>query len=511
MAQPQTEAAAPTSQDRTDGAKQAPACTLVIFGAHGDLTKRLLMPALYNLAEMGLLDGGMKIIGVDHLDSSDQQWQQSLTETMQSFTHDKTAEFYTDKIDENAWGWVTARLSYLKGDFEKPETYADIGKRIGDGNCIFYLAVAARFFGPVVEELGRAKLVAETDSVFRRVVVEKPFGRDLPSAKALDAQILKVLGEDQVYRIDHFMGKEMVQNIMALRFANGMFEPVWRREYIDHVQIMAAETIGVEGRGSFYESTGALRDMVPNHLFTLLAMTAMEAPNSYSPDAVHGEKAKVIEAIKHMKPEDAVRGQYSAGTVLDKPVKAYREEPNVSPTSKTETYVALKLEIDNWRWAGVPFYLRTGKALAARHTQIVMHFRDAPMAVFGDAPADRMVPNMLTISIEPHEHVTIRMNVKTPGVLPNLSGTDMVFRYEDHFPMPSRVGYETLFYACMMGETTLFQRADNIEAGWAAVQPALDAWAKDEGPIPTYAAGSDGPAEADALMARDGRAWEKLV
>jgi glucose-6-phosphate 1-dehydrogenase len=494
---------------RNDAARKAPPCALVIFGAGGDLTKRLLMPALYNLAGMGLLDEGMKILGVDRAESSDDAWRQSLTETMQTFTKDKTAEFYTEKIDDKAWGWVTSRLTYLQGDLTELETYAEIGRHVGDGNCIFYCAVAARFFGPVVEALGQAKLVTESANGFRRVVIEKPFGHDLASAEALDKQVLGVLGEDQVFRIDHFMGKEMVQNIMALRFANGMFEPVWKREYIDHVQIMAAETIGVEGRGSFYETTGALRDMVPNHLFTLLAMTAMEAPNSYSPDAVHGEKAKVIEAIKRMKPEDAVRGQYTAGTVLGQPVKGYRESPNVSPTSLTETYVALKLEIDNWRWAGVPFYLRTGKALAARHTQIVVHFRDAPMAVFGDAPAERMVPNMLTLSIEPHEHITIRMNVKTPGVLPNLSGTDMTFRYEDHFPMPSRVGYETLFYACLMGETTLFQRADYIEAGWAAVQPALDAWAASS-EIPSYAAGSQGPAEADALMARDGRAWEEL-
>ena len=491
-------------------APAAPPCTLVIFGAVGDLTKRLLMPALYNLAGMHLLDSSLKIIGIDHLDGSDAQWASGLTETMQSFTQDKTAEFYTEKVNEADWGWITARLHYQKGDFEQPETYAELTKQL-TGNVIFYFAVAARCFARVAPHGAPPGLLQQPEGGFRRLIIEKPFGRDLASAQALDKQLLEQIAEDQIYRIDHFMGKEMVQNLFALRFANGMFEPVWSGEHIDHVQIMAAETIGVEGRGAFYEPTGALRDMVPNHLFTLLAMTAMEHPADYTPDTVHAARAKVIEAVGTLAPGDTVRAQYAAGTVLGKPVKAYRDSPNVSPTSATETYVALKLTIDNERWRGVPFYLRTGKCLAGRHTRISIHFKQAPAAVFGAKGDVERGRNVLRIEIDPHEAAIFDLNVKRPGVLPELAMTDMAYRAEDHFPAPSRVGYETLLYGCMVGDSTLFQRADNIEAGWKAVQPALDAWAADHGPIPLYAAGSQGPEAADQMIARDGRAWEKLT
>jgi len=494
------------AQAKLENAAPAPPLTLVIFGAHGDLTKRLLMPALYNLADMHLLDAGMKIIGVDHSDGDSREWADGLTATMQSFTHDRTAEFHPDRIDDEAWGWVTQRLEYLKGDFADESTFRGIGGKLGDGNCIFYLAVAARFFAPVVEQLGRAGLLKQQPNAFRRVVIEKPFGQDLPSAQALNARILKVADEQQVYRIDHFMGKETVQNIFPLRFSNAVFEPVWRREYIDHVQIMAAETIGVELRGSFYEGTGALRDMVPNHLFTLLAMIAMEAPGAYTSDAVRGEKAKVIAAIKPVQHDDVVRGQYGAGTVQGQSAKAYRDEPDVAKDSSTETYVALKLEIDNWRWAGVPFYLRTGKHLAARRTEIAVHFRAAPVSLLPDRDGGTMAANVLRITLDPEQHTTLDMNVKTPGMNAQLSRADMTFRYEDSFPMPSRVGYEVLLYAVMNGDTVLFQRADQIEAAWAAVQPALD----HPPAVEIYAAGSAGPAGADALLARDGRRWDPL-
>jgi glucose-6-phosphate 1-dehydrogenase len=487
----------------------APACTLVIFGALGDLTKRLLMPALYNLAGMHLLSPDFKIIGIDRLDSTDSAWAQSLTETMQSFTHDKTAEFYTEKINESDWGWITSRLHYHKGDLTSADTFTELSAQF-TGNAIFYFAVAARFFGPVAEQLGRAGLLKEADGVFRRLIIEKPFGHDLQSAQALDKQLLQLAGENQIYRIDHFMGKEMVQNVYALRFANGMFEPVWSGKYIDHVQIMAAETIGVEERGGFYEGTGALRDMVPNHLFTLLAMTTMEHPPEYTPDAVHGARAQVIAAIDQMAPADAVRGQYSAGTVLSKAVVGYREAPHVDPNSTTETYVALKLTINNDRWRGVPFYLRTGKCLASRHTRISIYFKQTNTPVFGQAGDSGRGRNVLRIEIEPQEAAVFDLNVKQLGVIPALTLTNMQFRYEDHFPTPSRVGYETLFYACMSGDSTLFQRADNIEAAWAAVQPALDAWAKDASSLTHYAAGSEGPEAADALIKRDGRLWDKL-
>ena len=370
------------------GSETAPACTLVVFGAGGDLTKRLLMPALYNLAGSHLLDDGLKIIGVDHGDNSDEGWRKSLTDTMQSFTTDKTAEFHADHIDEEAWGWIRSRLFYLKGDFEKPDLYSDLTQRL-NGNVVFYLAVAARFFGPVIDRLGESGLLKQDDKAFRRVVIEKPFGSDLTSARALNQRILKQADESQFYRIDHFLGKETVQSILAIRFANTIFEPIWRREHVDHVQITAAETIGVEARGAFYEQTGALRDMVPNHMFQLLCMTAMEPPNSFDAEAIRSEKVKLVEAIRPVHPNDAARGQYGAGSVLGHKVAAYRDEPHVAPDSRTETYAALKLTIDNWRWAGVPFYIRTGKHLAARRTEIAIQFKTPPYSLFRDTAVEK--------------------------------------------------------------------------------------------------------------------------
>jgi glucose-6-phosphate 1-dehydrogenase len=498
---PDNEIKAPT---REQNAPPAPPCTLVIFGAHGDLTKRLLMPALYNLASMGLLDPGMHILGVDHNDNDTRAWVDDLTATMQSFTQDKTGEFHPDSIDPGWWGWITQRLEYFKGDFDQADTFKQLAAKLS-GNCLFYLAVAARFFGPLVEQIAAIGLLKEASGAFRRVLIEKPFGHDLPSAEALNAQILKVVDEGQVYRIDHFMGKETVQNILPFRFSNSQFEPIWRREYVDYVEITAAETVGVEQRGAFYEPTGALRDMVPNHLFTILAMVAMEPPDCYSSDAIRTEKARVIQAIKPVPPEDAVRGQYTAGTVQGKPEQAYRDEPNVAKDSATETYIALKIAVGNWRWAGVPFYLRTGKYMSGRRTEVVIHFKHPPLTLLpgndGDSPR-----SALTIGLDPVPQTVLRINVKMPGVLTTLSPVEMVFRYADNFPTPSRVGYEGLFYGAMLGETTLFQRADNIEAGWAVVQLLLTT----PPAIQMYAAGSAGPDASDALLARDGHGWTKL-
>ncbi|HLI11960.1 MAG TPA: glucose-6-phosphate dehydrogenase [Alphaproteobacteria bacterium] len=499
------------------GHEPAPPCTLVIFGASGDLTKRLLMPALYNLSCGKLLNEELRILGIDHVPRTDQDWRDQLTETMRSFTKDQSGEFHADHIDEEAWGWITRRLGYITGDFEKPETYRELGRRLdadghgqGRGSAVFYLAIAARFFGPVVDQLGAAGLLREGDNAFRRVVIEKPFGADLPSAQALNARILKVMTERQIYRIDHFLGKETVQNILAMRFANGIFEPIWRREYIDHVQITAAETIGVEARGSFYEATGALRDMVPNHLFQLLSMVAMEPPNSFEAEAVRTEKAKLIEAAHPLRPEEVVRGQYAAGEVLGKRVAGYRQEPKVAPDSRTATYVAAKLMIDNWRWAGVPFYLRTGKRLRARCTEIAVHFKPAPYRLFRGTPVDRLTPNILTLEIDPHHGVVTQFSAKVPGPVMRLDRVETSFHYRDFFEERPNVGYETLLYDCMIGDGMLFQRADNIEAGWAVVQPALDDWhASKDAPEP-YAAGSDGPSGADLLLRRDGRQWLPL-
>jgi glucose-6-phosphate 1-dehydrogenase len=374
-------------------------------------------------------------------------------------------------------------------------------------NVLFYLATADRFFGPVIDQLGRAGLTPRSDHAWRRVIVEKPFGHDLASAKALNAQILKVLSEDQIYRIDHFLGKETVQNILVLRFANGIFEPLWNRDHIDHVQITAAETVGVEHRGRFYERTGALRDMVPNHLFQLLAMIAMEPPISFDADAVRTKKTELLQAIHPVSPADAVRGQYGAGAVLGRRVRDYRHEPDVAPDSKTETYVAIKLGIDNWRWAGVPFYLRTGKYLSARTTEIAVQFRQPPYALFRATPVERLPANILKLRIQPDEGLSLSFSAKHPGTEIEIDGVEMSFAYRDYYAPLASVGYETPIYDCLIGDATLFQRADTVEAAWCAVQELLDAWARAPGDCPNYAAGSAGPDSADRLLARDGRAW----
>ncbi|KMO36465.1 glucose-6-phosphate dehydrogenase [Methylobacterium variabile] len=498
----------PVEGHAASGSKPAPPCTIVIFGAGGDLTKRLLMPALYNLAGSRLLDDTTTIWGVDHSDGSDDSWRKNLSDTMESFTKDETAEFHAEHIDPTAWGFVRDRLHYLKGDFLAPETYRQVAEKI-PGNAVFYLAVAARFFAPIVEHLGEAGLLKQGDDSFRRVVIEKPFGSDLASAQELNKRLLAVADESQLYRIDHFLGKETVQSIMAIRFANGMFEPIWRRDFVDHVQITAAETIGVEERGAFYEPTGALRDMVPNHLFQLLCMTAMEPPVSFDAEAVRTEKAKLVQAVRPVQPEDAVRGQYRAGRVQGRDVPAYRDEPHVAKDSRTETYAALKLTIDNWRWGGVPFYLRTGKRMTGRRTEIAVHFKPAPYRLFRDTPVDQIAPNILRIMVDPVQGMVTEFNAKVPGPSMRLGAVRSTFREDAFFPQEPNVGYETLLYDCLCGDATLFQRADNIEASWAAVEPLVQAWPAGGEPEP-YAAGSAGPAAADELLARDGRRWLPL-
>ena len=490
------------------GAK-APPCTLVIFGAHGDLTKRLLTPALYNLFGAGLLDDGFKVIGVDRVDGSNESWRGELGQTMQEFTKDPNAEFYTPQINADWWNGLSGRMDYYKADFTDIAQLEGLKAHLS-GNVVFYCAVAARFFAPVVENLGKAGLTQQADGAYRRVVVEKPFGSDLASARELNERLLKVLDESQIYRIDHFLGKETVQNILAMRFGNGVFEPLWRREFVDHVQITAAETVGVEGRGAFYEPTGALRDMIPNHLFQLLGMVAMEPPNSFSADTVRSAKEALFEAIRPIQPGNAIRGQYTAGKVQGRDVASYRDSPGVAHDSVTETYVALKLEIDNWRWSGVPFYMRTGKSLTGRLTEVVVHFKQAPYAMFADTPVDKLTPNNLTLNIQPTQGVTLGISAKIPGPKMDLGGVEMKFRYEDAFNLTPNVGYETLLYDCFTGDATLFQRADNIEAAWRVVDPALKAWEADRSGPEMYEAGTAGPRGADDLLGHDGRAWMPL-
>ena len=506
------------------GVAPAPPCAMVMFGAAGDLTKRLLVPALYDLVLEKRLPSEFRLIGVAVTPLTTADWRQSLGDMMRSFVTQAGGEFHADNLDEAAWRWLIDRMTYVQGDLNDPEMYrrlrellSDLDKNAGTaGNYLFYLAIPDRLFGAAVAQLGAAGLVQETHHHWRRVVIEKPFGHDLVSAQALDSQILKTLGERQIYRIDHFLGKETVQNVMALRFANGLFEPIWNREHIDHIQITAAETVGVEHRGGFYEKTGALRDMVPNHMFQLLAMTAMEPPISFDAEVVRAKKAEVIEAIRPMTEaealKNAVRGQYSTGTVAGRRVNAYREEPDVAPNSVIETFVALKLNIDNWRWAGVPFYVRTGKHLSHRRTEIAIRFHQAPYSLFRGTDVERMHPNWMILRIQPDEGIGLEFAAKRPGPTVTLGSVSMDFAYKSYFKLAPNTGYETLLYDCMIGDATLFQRADNIESGWRVVQPILDAWANHPArDFPNYSAGSDGPAAGDELLARDGRAWRSLV
>ncbi|TMJ70040.1 MAG: glucose-6-phosphate dehydrogenase [Alphaproteobacteria bacterium] len=468
-------------------AHQAPPCTLVIFGAGGDLTKRLLMPAIYNLAKAKLLSEKFAIIAVDRTPKPVDAFRDYLAEGIRSFVSDTASAPATEPFDKQAWEFVASRL-----------------------------AVASQLFGTIVEQLGAAGLVQEKDGRFRRVIIEKPFGTDLASARALNAQILRVLSEPQIYRMDHFLGKETVQNIMVLRFANGIFEPMWNRDHIDHVQISVAETVGVERRARFYEATGALRDMVPNHVFQLLSLIAMGPPNSFAADAVRTEKHKVLEAVHPLDDAEVrrnvVRGQYGPGLINKNPVPACREEPDVARDSNTETYVAMQLAIDNWRWAGVPFYLRTGKRMTRRTTEIAIQFKQAPFAMFRNTPVDILTPNVLALQIQPDEGASLQFSAKVPGPEISLGGVRMNFSYKDYFNTEPTTGYETLVYDCMIGDAMLFNRADGVEAGWEVVQPILDLWQNDKTvPLEIYTAGSAGPEAADNLLWRSGRQWRPLT
>ena len=495
--------------------RPADPCIMVIFGAAGDLTQRKLIPALYNLAKAELLSREFAILGLAHNPMSDDDFRKKLADDIRHYAG--------NEIDQEIWDWFNSRLYYLTGDFNDKKIYEQLKAELGKldqehsthGNYFFYLATAPSFFGPIVEQLAAVGLMDEKDGYWRRVIVEKPFGHDLDSAKSLNQRLLKVAGEHQIYRIDHYLGKETVQNILAFRFANGIFEPIWNRRYIDHVQISVAETVGVEQRGSYYDTAGALRDMVPNHIMQLISLTSMEPPVSFEANAVRDEQAKVLHAIQPLTSEEVltktVRGQYGAGIEDAHRVPAYRSEPDVPPDSRTETFVAMKLAIDNWRWADVPFYLRTGKRLAAQNTHITIQFRRAPLVLFRDTPVDTLMPNQLVLHIQPEEGISLQFAAKVPGPVMRLGAVDMNFEYADYFGTQPSTGYERLLHDCMIGDQTLFQRADMVEAGWCVVSPALDVWkALPPRNFPNYSSGSWGPREADELLERDGRHWRNF-
>jgi glucose-6-phosphate 1-dehydrogenase len=494
------------------GGQAAGACVMVLFGAAGDLTKRKLVPALFNLVKAKLLPKDFAVLGVSVDDLTIEQFRAQVT----GFLPEE------DRGNED-WRWFTDRLFYQRGEFSDPNTYATLATRLGEldrdrqtgGNYMFYLATSPKFFGPIVQHLGAAGLSKQENKQWRRVIIEKPFGHDLESAKALNREIKSVLSEDQIYRIDHYLGKETVQNIMVFRFDNAIFEPIWNRRYVDHVQITNAETVGVEQRGGYFDTAGTLRDMVPNHLMQLLSLTAMESPASFQANAVRNEQAKLLHAIQMLDSEDVlnrtVRGQYGPGVEGGEQVPGYRQEAGVSPDSRTETYVAMKLTVDNWRWAGVPFYLRTAKRMAKRHTEIAIQFKRTPFELFRDSAFHRLKTNTLVIRIQPVEGISLSFGAKIPGAILKVGSVDMSFEYSKYFGADAHTGYEVLLYDCMIGDATLFQRADMVEAGWSVVDPMLDVWtALPPRKFPNYAAGSWGPKDADELLERDERHWRTI-
>ncbi len=495
--------------------KKPDPCSFVIFGVTGDLAHRLVLPALYNLAASDLLPDKLCVVGVARKAMSNDALRDSLMKGLR--------EFATRAVDDAIAKRLLECVTCIAADPKDPASFDQMKKQLDQlearretgGNRLFYLATPPDAFAPISRELGRTGMLSQESGAWRRLVVEKPFGTDLASAKALNGELLKLVDEHQIYRIDHYLGKETVQNILVLRFANGMFEPIWNRNHIDHVQITVDETLGVGERGSFYDATGALRDMVPNHLFQLLSLVAMEPPTRFDAHSVRAEKANVLAAIQAQNEADAlknsVRGQYQSGRVGDTAIEDYSKTEDVKPDSTTETYAALKLTIDNWRWAGVPFYLRTGKALGIKRTEVAIKFKQAPFAMFNCTPVEALAQNYLVIGVAPTEGIALQFNTKVPGPSIRIDGVEMKFRYKDYFKAEPSTGYETLIYDCMIGDNILFQRADSVEAGWKAVQPFLDAWKKAGAQgLEHYKAGSEGPAAAEELLKRDGRSWRKL-
>lgn len=495
-----------------------PPCSFVIFGASGDLTKRKLLPALYNLALSRSLPAAFSVLGVARRPKTDASFREEMREAVGKFSRKKP-------LDSTTWSPLEEGIGYVQGSFDQAKTYYDLKVRLERSdaergtaqNRVFYLAVAPSDALTIVKGLSEVGLLPRTVQIpgapFARVVVEKPFGEDLPSAQSLNQELHRHLDERQLYRIDHYLGKETVQNLIVLRFGNAIFEALWNRNHISHVEITVAEDIGIEGRGKFYERVGITRDIVQNHLLQLLTITCMEPPATLDPDAVRDEKVKVLRSLRPLQGREVranvVRGQYTHGVVRGDAVPGYREEPDVHPESMTDTYVAMKLQIDNWRWAGVPFFLRAGKRLSKRVAEIAVHFRSPPLALFGGSERNDRSPNSLVLRVQPDEGVALRFDTKIPGGGMTMREVSMDFRYGSTFGSSSPEAYERLILDALRGDPTLFTRADEVEAQWGFIDPILAAWNEQNEPVAFYEAGTMGPSEADMLLAQSGFLWRR--
>ncbi|MDB4951799.1 MAG: glucose-6-phosphate 1-dehydrogenase [Gemmatimonadetes bacterium] len=516
---PETALPGAEERDKPSAARMQSHCVpqplaLVIFGATGDLTRRMLLPAVYRLFRQDLLPECFALVGVARDRQTDEEFRAKALASMEEFGHAPE--------DEATWARFAERLRYVGGEFDDPATFRRLhdcmaevdGERSTEGNRLYYLAIPPSLMPTVAEQLGRGGLVAPAgDARWTRIVVEKPFGRDLQSAREMNATLHKVFDESQIYRIDHYLGKETVQNLMVFRFANVIWEPVWNRTYVDHVQITVSETVGVERRAGYYETSGALRDMVQSHLLQLLTLVAMEPPAAYDADSIRNEKVKVLHSILPIRgPEqvarETVRGQYVHSVEGAKEMPGYRDEADVAPDSRTETFAALRLCVDNWRWAGVPFYLRTGKRLPAKVSEVVVRFRPAPHPILDVVQGDRPSPNALVLRVQPEEGISLFFEAKVPGLSGPLQPVSMDFDYARAFGTESPEAYERLLLDSMLGDATLFARKDEVEAAWALVTPILDAWAAAGEPEP-YPAGTWGPEAADRLVEADGHEWHQ--
>jgi glucose-6-phosphate 1-dehydrogenase len=498
-------------------ARTAPPNTVVIFGASGDLTQRKLVPALYNLALERLLPAGFAIVGVARRDISNENFREQMLAGINQFSRNRPA-------DPAIWDSFAKGICYHQGNFTDPEAYQRLADLLDEmdrahgtgGNRLFYLATPPDYFDDILKHLGEAGLTRQNENGrgWVRVVIEKPFGRDLDTAQDLNRKVHAVLDESQVYRIDHYLGKETVQNILVFRFANGIFEPLWDRRYVDHVQITVSESVGVEGRAGFYETAGVIRDIIQNHMLQVMTLVAMEPPVNFAANAVRDEKVKVLRAVRPIEPEEVgqftVRGQYGPGSVNGKRAPGYREEPGVAPDSVTETFAAFKFYVDNWRWAGVPFYLRSGKRMPRRVTEVAIQFKQPPLVLFGEAATSGLGPNVLAIRIQPDEGISLRFGSKVPGPAAQVRSVTMDFRYGALFGGEPPEAYERLLLDCMVGDGTLFARSDEVESAWQLITKILAGWqaARPAG-LTNYDAGTWGPPEADALIERDGRAWRR--